>query len=58
VLDYISDCVLLADVPDSVTQAHLLQSGEALEMTRQDNLLRLTIPEEQRSPYDTVVVLS
>ena len=58
VLDYISDCVLLSDVPASVTQAHLLQSGEAVEMARQDNLLRLTIPEEQRSPYDTVVALS
>jgi alpha-L-fucosidase len=58
VLDYISDCVLLTDVPDSVTRAHLLQSGEAVEMARQGNLLRLTIPEEQRSPYDTVVALS
>ena len=58
VLDYTSDCVTLTDVPRSFTHAHLLCNGETVEMEQQDNTLVLSIPEEQRDPYDTVVVLS
>jgi alpha-L-fucosidase len=58
VLNYVSDSITLNEVPESVTQAHLLCNGEAVEMHQKNNTLILNIPEEQRDPYDTVVVLS
>jgi alpha-L-fucosidase len=58
VLNYVSDSITLNEVPESVTQAHLLCNGEAVQMQQKNNTLILNIPEEQRDPYDTVVVLS
>ncbi len=57
-LDYISDSVTLADVPESVTQAHLLRGGEAVHTERTDKGLVITVPEQQRDSINTVVVLS
>ena len=58
VLEYISDSVTLTDVPASLTQARLLTSNESIPLERQDNKVILTIPEAQRDPWDTVIVLS
>ncbi|MBX3082601.1 MAG: alpha-L-fucosidase [Anaerolineae bacterium] len=58
VLDYISDCVTLTNVPPSVQQARLLKTGEAVALERRDASVVLTIPESGRDPLDTVVVLS
>ena len=58
ILDYTSDCVTLTNVQHSFTHAHILRNGEMVKMEQRENTLVLTIPEEQRDPYDTVVVLS
>jgi len=58
VLDYVSDCVTLKQVPESIKQARLLKSGEAVIFERRNDSVILTIPEAQRDPFDTVVVLS
>jgi alpha-L-fucosidase len=57
-LDYVSDSVTLANVPETVSQARLLGTGEAVSMERRDGSLVITVPEAQRDPIDTVVVLS
>ena len=57
-LDYISDEVTLSNVPDSIQQAHLLSSGEAIEMERREDKFLLIVAEEQRDPLNTVIVLS
>ncbi|MAS34705.1 MAG: alpha-L-fucosidase [Anaerolineaceae bacterium] len=57
-LDYISDSVTLAGVPDSVNAAHLLVSGDAVPMERTDKGVVITVPAAQRDPLNTVVVLS
>ncbi len=58
ILDYVSDSVTLTGVPDSVKSAHLLGSGNRLDMNRSDDQVVITIPEAQRDPFNTVVVLS
>ncbi|MFC1960390.1 alpha-L-fucosidase [Chloroflexota bacterium] len=58
ILDYISDCVTLTNVPDTVKHAHLLQNGTAVEMEQHEDKLVLIVPEELRDPLNTVVVLS
>lgn len=58
VLDYVSDCVTLKQVPEGIKQARLLKSGEAVIFERRNDSVILTIPEAQRDPFDTVVVLS
>ncbi len=57
-LDYTSDCVTLTGVPDSVKSARLLRDGSAIELQRRDNKCLLYVPEAQRDPIDTVIVLS
>lgn len=57
-LDHISDSVTLVDVPESVTQARLLRSGEAVRMERHDGKVTLTVPEAHRDSINTVVILS
>ncbi|MBZ0297809.1 MAG: alpha-L-fucosidase [Anaerolineae bacterium] len=57
-LDYISDNVTLTAVPKSISQARLLRNGEAVTMAWHDDALVLTVPEAQRDPINTVVVLS
>jgi len=58
VLDYVSDCVTLRDVPEGVSKAHLLRDGSAIGMEQYGSTVILTIPEAGRDPFDTVVVLS
>jgi alpha-L-fucosidase len=58
ILNYKSDCVTLTEVPDSIKQAHLLRNGASIEIERHDKKLVLFVPEAQRDPIDTVVVLS
>ena len=57
-LDHISDSVTLTGVPEGVTQARLLRDGSAVDLERQDGKVILTVPEDQRDPMDTVVVLT
>jgi hypothetical protein len=58
VLENTSDSVMLTGVPDTIKQARLLHSGAAVEMERQDDKLLMFMPEDQRDPSDTVIVLS
>lgn len=58
VLDYISDCVKLKDVPESVTEARLLRDGSSVKLEHTEQETILYIPESKRDPFDTVVVLS
>ena len=57
-LDYSSDCVTLTGVPNSVESARLLRDGSAIQIQRRDNKCLLYVPEAQRDPIDTVIVLS
>jgi alpha-L-fucosidase len=57
VLEYSSDCVKLAGVPESVKTGYLLKDSSPIKMKWQDDILILTIPEAKRDPIDTVVVL-
>jgi alpha-L-fucosidase len=56
-LNHVSDSVTLTGVPDTVTSASLLRDGSPVDMERQDGKVILTVPEAQRDPLDTVVVL-
>jgi alpha-L-fucosidase len=57
VLDYTSDSVKLKDVPETVSQARLLRTGESVPMERNERGVTLVLPATQRDPIDTVVVL-
>ena len=57
VLDYISDCITLRNVPENLTSAVLIRNNEPVKMTRKDTQVTLTIPPKQRDEYDTVVKL-
>ncbi len=57
-LDYISDAPTIRGVPETVTEARLLRDGSAVMIERHDDCLTLFIPEDQRDPIDTVVVLT
>ena len=57
-LNHTSDSVTLTDFAENVSQAHLLRNGEAVSMEHGEKGLVITVPEEQRDPIDTVVVLS
>ncbi len=58
VLDYVSDCVRLEGVPESVTHARLLRDGQNIPLERRDGITILTIPAERRDAVDTVVELT
>jgi alpha-L-fucosidase len=58
ILADVSDCVTLTGVPASVKQARLLHNGAEVQIERQDDKFILCVPEDQRVPFDTVVVLS
>lgn len=66
VLDYTSDCVILSNVPRSVTRARLLTSGIELTIQNDPNFFvsrnadrtTIHIPPELRDPFDTVIELS
>jgi alpha-L-fucosidase len=57
VLEYLSDSVLLKNVPESVKHARLLGNADVTLERRDDGLL-ITIPPEARDTWDTVIVLS
>jgi alpha-L-fucosidase len=56
-LDYISDSVVLHDVPANLTNASLVRDGAYVKMERKADRIFLTVPLEQRDNYDTVVRL-
>lgn len=58
VLDYVSDCVTLTDVPEAITRARLLENGASIPFERRGDKTILTLPEAARDPFDTVVALS
>jgi len=58
VLDYISDCIALQNVPEKITTAVLVEDNSPVKMTRDGSKVILTIPPEQRDEYDTVVRLA
>ena len=57
ILQYLSDCIRLEGVPQSVKSAELLSQGKPLAMQSKDGKLEICIPPELRDPFDTVVVL-
>ncbi|MAS34706.1 MAG: alpha-L-fucosidase [Anaerolineaceae bacterium] len=57
-LDYVSDNATLDNIPDSVSSARVLHTGESVRMERTDKGVVINVPEAQRDPIDTVVVLS
>jgi alpha-L-fucosidase len=58
ILENVSDAVLLDHVPETITRARLLRTGESVEMERRDESVTLYVPEEQRDPFNTVVMLT
>ncbi|MEO8607602.1 MAG: alpha-L-fucosidase [Chloroflexota bacterium] len=58
ILDYLSDCVTLKGLPDTIQNARLLRTGASIDLERRDAEIVLTIPESARDPINTVVVLS
>lgn len=57
VLEYISDCVRLDGVPESVKTAYLLKDSMPLPFQRKDGQFVMCIPPMLRDAFDTVVVL-
>ncbi len=57
VLDNVSDCVKLKEMPETVTKARLLRDGTPVPLERKGEFYVLTIPAEIRDELDTVVVL-
>lgn len=57
VLDWVSDAVTLKGVPETVTQARVVATGDTVELTRDGDKLVLLIPPHARDPFDTVVEL-
>ncbi len=58
VLNYISDIVILKNVPETVQRAHLLSDGQLVALERRNGDLMLSLPEQLHDPINTVVVLS
>ena len=58
VLDYLSDCVTLGNVPPTVTKARLLRDNTPLQLDQRDTGTVIAIPHELRDPFDTVIELS
>lgn len=58
VLEYVSDCVRLSDVPVPVSSARLLRDGSPVKMERRGDEVVLTIPPSLRDSFDTVVLLT
>jgi len=56
-LNYVSDTVALAQVPETVQKARLVRDGSPLAFERDGAALRITIPETLRDPFDTVIEL-
>jgi alpha-L-fucosidase len=58
VLDYVGDCVIVNDVPETITRARRLRDGTPLEIEGGEGRVTVKIPVEGRDPFDTVVELS
>jgi alpha-L-fucosidase len=58
VLDYISDCVVLKQLPETVAEARLLRDGTELAIEKHGNQFMICIPVDSHDPYDTVIELS
>ncbi len=57
ILDYTSDCITLADAPTGIHSAILVGKGEPVKLAGDGAKLTLTVPAEQRNPFNTVVEL-
>ncbi len=57
-LDYKSDEVTLSNLPQSISKANLLTTGEEIEIKGSDDKTVLIVPEAQRDAINTVIVLS
>jgi alpha-L-fucosidase len=57
ILQYLSDCISLESVPQSIKSAELLNKGKPFAMQSKDGKLEICIPPDLRDPFDTVVVL-
>jgi alpha-L-fucosidase len=57
ILHYLSDCIRLEGVPQSINSVELLSEGKTLANQSKDEKLEICIPPELRDPFDTVVVL-
>jgi alpha-L-fucosidase len=57
VLDYVSDCVRLKDLPETVTQAQLLRDGSPLRIERMDGAALIPLAPDAYDPFDTVIEL-
>ena len=57
ILDYVSDCVTLVDVPPGIMKAALLKDTTSLNVTAGAEKLIITIPPHQRDLADTVIRL-
>ena len=58
VLDYISDCVILKQLPETVAGARLLRDGTELAIEKHGDQFMICIPVDSHDPYDTVIELS
>ncbi len=67
VLDYLSDCIVLTGVPDTISKARLLHNGRELPVVRTEgnffvsratDVTTLYLPPEDRDKYNTVIELS
>ena len=56
-LQYISDCVMLREVPVDVTRATLLSDGSPVKLATKGENIVFTIPPRQRDMTDTVIRL-
>jgi alpha-L-fucosidase len=57
ILEYVSDCITLENVPENVRNASLVADGSSIKFNRNGSKVTLTIPECKRDPFDTVVRL-
>ncbi len=57
ILEYVSDCVTLRDVPPGITKAALLKDNTSLNVTAGAEKVVITIPPHQRDLADTVIRL-
>jgi alpha-L-fucosidase len=57
ILENVSDCVTLKGVPETIQRAYHLVSGHPIDMRQDNENMILTIREEYRDAFDTVIVM-
>jgi alpha-L-fucosidase len=57
VLDYVSDCVMLRDMPSDIKKAILVKDDSPVKLTQRGENIVLTILPQQRDGADTVIRL-